>query len=98
VWIALACFAGVCVGIPLLLSSLRAIFGLMFYYRNSYQFQKRLFYATNAGLSFWQRLLLLKLLCLRIGTAIIPALLVVYGIVLCIFGVAELIDSLIGDK
>ena len=68
----------VVLGVPILWYSLRSMFGLMFVYRDRHRFQKALFRAVSPSLSLWQRLSLVKLLMLRVGTSILPVLVVLY--------------------
>ncbi len=74
---------------PLLWYPLRATFGLMFIYREKHRFQKALFKAVSPNLSLWQRMSLLKLLVLRIGTTFIPAILVIWVLFLAVLVVAS---------
>ncbi len=76
--------------LPLFWYPLRAIFGLMFLYRDKHRFQKALFRAVSSKLSLWQRLSLAKLLLLRIGTAIIPVFTVVWVVSIIILVIATL--------
>ena len=69
---------------------LRAIFSLMFLYRDKYKFQKALFRAVSSKLTFWQRFSLSKLLIMRIGTSILPYLVAFYMVIWIILGLAFL--------
>ncbi len=70
---------------PILWYPLRAIFGLMFLYRDKHRFQKALFRSISPKLTLWQRLTLAKLFILRIGTSIIPFFMGAYAIFLALF-------------
>lgn len=71
--------------------SIKAIFGLMFLYRDKHKFQKALFKSINPQLTIWQRLSLAKLLVLRIGTSIIPYFFAAYLVALVVLGLVWLI-------
>jgi hypothetical protein len=70
---------------PLLWYPTRALFGLMFLYRDKHKFQKALFHAISPKLTLWQRLTLARLFLLRMATSIIPAILVLYAAVLVVY-------------
>lgn len=86
-------FAAVMFVTPLVWFPLRAIFGLMFLYRDKYRFQKALFRAISPQLSFWQRLSLAKLLILRVGTSVIPLMLALYVAVGALAGILLLLSN-----
>ncbi len=79
---------------PLLWYPIRALFGLMFLYRDKHRFQKALFRAVSPKLTLWQRLTLARLFILEVASSIIPLLLVVYAAVLVIFVLAAAFQKL----
>jgi hypothetical protein len=81
---------------PLLWYPMRALFGLMFLYRDKHRFQKALFQAVSPKLTLWQRLTLARLLILRLASSIIPLLLLVYAVGLVIFFLGLAFQALFG--
>jgi MinD-like ATPase involved in chromosome partitioning or flagellar assembly len=77
-FIYLSSTVSVAVSLPFLWYIMRANFGLMFYFRDKYKFQKHLFGAITSHLSLWQKLSLLKLFILRAGTSFIPFFMILY--------------------
>ena len=60
---------------PLSWYFLRAVLGLMAYYKDRHRFERALYRSISpGGLTVWQRLALTKLLALRIGTTVLPYL------------------------
>lgn len=76
------------VSLPFFWYIMRANFGLMFYFRDKYKFQKALFGAINSKLSLWQRFSLLKLFILRVGTSFIPFFMIIYVIFFVFYFIA----------
>jgi cellulose biosynthesis protein BcsQ len=75
---------------------IRAAFGLMFYYRDKYNFRRKLLKATQPRPSIWQRMALARLFLLRFGTAIFPSLLVICGGVYLFVLIVFLVSYAIG--
>lgn len=69
---------GVAITVPIAWYGFKAIFGLMFFYRDKHKFQKALFRLVTPKLTLWQRLSLAQLFFLRIGTSIIPYFMIFY--------------------
>ena len=68
---------------------LRAVFGLMAYYRDRHRFERALYRSISpGGLTVWQRLALTKLLALRVGTTVLPYFAIGSIVVLFLIGVA----------
>jgi hypothetical protein len=63
---------------------LKAVFGLVFIYRDKYRFQKALFRAVAPKLGLWQRLSLSKLLVMRVGTSVFAYFMIFYFVMLFI--------------
>jgi MinD-like ATPase involved in chromosome partitioning or flagellar assembly len=64
---------------------LRAQFGLMFYYNDKYRFRRAINRATRVPLNLWQKLSLVRLWSLRLGTAIGPAVMIVFGLLMIFY-------------
>ncbi|HKD85767.1 MAG TPA: ParA family protein [Terriglobales bacterium] len=77
---------GFVVGVLALLSGAVVLYtmftstGLTAFYADKYQFQRRLWLALGKPLTGWQRLALMKLMILRVGTFIGPLLFVIIGL------------------
>jgi MinD-like ATPase involved in chromosome partitioning or flagellar assembly len=76
--------------------SIRAQFGLMFYYRDKFRFSRSLLRAAGTRPGLWQRLALLKLGVLRVGSAIGPAVLIGLAGIYLLGGLFLLVDVLFG--